>query len=54
MKKYTKPEIEISVFATEDVITTSGDVSGGTSASLTHITTPLSDTTTGVDYNDIF
>ncbi len=51
MKKYTKPEIEISVFATEDVITLS---SVTPEASLTK-GDPLTDSSSAdVSYNDIF
>lgn len=56
MKKYTKPEIEISVFATEDVITTStvGDTEEETTTvSLTNGGS-LSDNSTGTAYSDIF
>ncbi len=51
-KEYLKPEIEISVFATEDIITASS-----VDSSTTGLTrgADLGDTTTGgVPYDDIF
>ena len=46
-KEYIKPEIEISVFDTEDIITVSG------AASLTN-GGELSDTNSDVSYKDLF
>jgi len=54
MKLYTKPEIEISVFATEDIITASG--MDNTVVGLTESTTPPTNTgvgTDGIDYNNV-
>ena len=48
MKFYTKPEIEISVFATEDIITASNV---GTDEEETP-TTPVASLTKGADLND--
>ena len=50
MKMYTKPEIEISVFATEDIITASGDIN--TTGLSDGGTTPNS-TTDAVTYNQL-
>ena len=47
MKKYTKPEIEISVFATEDIITASTGIIPGTDPN----EKKLGDY--GFDYNDM-
>ncbi|MBQ8614734.1 MAG: hypothetical protein IJ416_11015 [Ruminiclostridium sp.] len=57
MKKYMKPEIEISVFATEDVITTS--TVGGTEDEETTTVSltnggALDDGSAGTAYSDIF
>lgn len=58
MKMYTKPEIEISVFATEDIITTSvvddSTTGGATGLSLGGTDGALPDSATGaVRYTDI-
>lgn len=56
MKFYTKPEIEISVFATEDIITASNvgtDEEETPVASLTK-GADLNDNTTEFKYSDIF
>lgn len=55
MRKYTKPEIEISVFATEDIITASSTTDDSTTITGLTESSALGDNTTGgVDYNSIF
>lgn len=51
MKKYTRPEIEISVFATEDIITASDNLNTNL---LSEGTAPTNSGvgTDGIDYND--
>lgn len=55
MKFYTKPEIEISVFATEDIITASGDGNDDPviTASLENGGALTNDTTDAIDFNTI-
>lgn len=50
MKKYERPEIEISVFTTEDIITSSSVVN--TPALVKGA--DLKDNTPGTDYDDLF
>lgn len=45
--KYAKPEIEISVFDTEDIITVSGETSSV-------VTSELTDSYADATYSDIF
>ena len=54
MKFYTKPEIEISVFSTEDIITAS-NVTGGddTATGLTEVAA-LGEDTADAKYSDLF
>lgn len=55
MKFYTKPEIEISVFATEDIITASGDGNDDPviTASLENGGALTDSTNTGIDFDTI-
>lgn len=54
MKKYTRPEIEISVFATEDIITaSSADDNTTVTLSLKNGVALTNSTTDGVDYDTI-
>lgn len=57
MKLYTRPEIEISVFAAEDIITTSADPIAPTPAVLMNpddATTLTNKTTDSSSYDSIF
>lgn len=55
MKFYTKPELEISVFSTEDIITSSDTTSGDSStiAGLTEVNA-LSETASDATYSELF
>ena len=55
MKFYTKPEIEISVFTTEDIITAS-NVTGGDDTTVTGLTDggALTEGATDAKYTDLF
>ncbi len=53
MKKYEKPEIEISVFTTEDIITSSGDAVDTDTKTLTNGGGLTDNATDGIDFNTI-
>ncbi len=53
-KEYLTPEIEISVFATEDIITASTADDSSTTAGLTKAGALNDNATDGVPYSDIF